>query len=51
MGRCQGSFDLPRIVAILARELGISPFEVTKRGDESRFLLRETKDVEATDGL
>jgi glycerol-3-phosphate dehydrogenase len=51
MGRCQGSFDLPRVVAILARELGISPLEVTKRGPGSQFLVRLTKDVEAEDVL
>ncbi len=49
-GRCQGGFDLPRVTAILARELGISPLEVTKKGDESRFLTRETKQTEAGNG-
>ena len=46
-GRCQGGFDMPRVVAILSRELGISPFEVTKRGAGSEFLYRRTKDTEA----
>jgi len=45
-GRCQGGFDMPRVVNILARELGISPLEVTKRGEGSEFLFRETKQVE-----
>ena len=49
-GRCQGGFDLPRVTAILARELGISPLEVTKKGGESRFLTRQTKQTEAGDG-
>jgi glycerol-3-phosphate dehydrogenase len=45
-GRCQGGFDMPRVVNILSRELGISPLEVTKRGKGSEFLFRETKEVE-----
>jgi glycerol-3-phosphate dehydrogenase len=42
-GRCQGGFDTPRVVKILARELGISPKEVTKKGEGSEFLKRKTK--------
>lgn len=42
-GRCQGGFDLPRVVALLARELGISPLEVTKKGPGSEWLWRPTK--------
>lgn len=38
MGRCQGGFCLPRVVELLARELGISPLEVSKFGGESVFL-------------
>jgi glycerol-3-phosphate dehydrogenase len=45
-GRCQGSFDTPRMVEILAHELGISPLEVTKKGPGSEFLIRLAKDVE-----
>lgn len=45
-GRCLGSFDMPRVVDILSRELGISPFEVTKKGRGSEFLIRPTKEVE-----
>lgn len=45
-GRCQGGFDMPRVVAILSQELGISPEEVTKKGQGSEFLFRRTKDVE-----
>ncbi|MGC9172122.1 NAD(P)/FAD-dependent oxidoreductase [Caldisericum sp.] len=45
-GRCQGAFDTPRVVEILSRELGVSPIEVTKKGDSSYFLLRKTKEVE-----
>ncbi len=45
-GRCQGGFDTPRVVEILARELGISPLQVTKKGSGSTMLARPTKDVE-----
>lgn len=42
-GRCQGGFDMTRVVDILSRELGVSPLEVTKRGMGSEYLLRATK--------
>jgi glycerol-3-phosphate dehydrogenase len=45
-GRCQGAFDMPRVVDILARELSIAPTEITKRGGGSPFLTRETKLVD-----
>ena len=44
-GRCQGGFDTPRVIAILARELGVSPTEVTKKGPGSEFVRRRTKDI------
>lgn len=44
-GRCQGAFDIPRVVEILSRELGIPPNEVTKKGAGSEFLERPTKEV------
>jgi glycerol-3-phosphate dehydrogenase len=50
-GRCQGGFDMPRVTAILARELGISPLQVTKKGSTSGFLTRQTKQVEVDDAL
>lgn len=34
-GRCQGGFCLPRLVSIVARELGIPPTAVTKKGPGS----------------
>ena len=43
-GRCLGGFDLPRVVALLADELGIPPQEVTKKGSGSEFLFRLTKE-------
>lgn len=45
-GRCQGGFDSPLICKILARELGLSERDITKRGEGSAFLFRETKSVE-----
>ncbi len=48
-GRCQGAFDMPRVVDILSRELGIPPEQVTKKGPGSEFLFRPTKKVEAAD--
>ncbi|NPV07320.1 MAG: NAD(P)/FAD-dependent oxidoreductase [Anaerolineae bacterium] len=41
-GRCQGGFDLPYVVEILARELGIAPCEVTKSGTGSEVLMGTT---------
>lgn len=43
-GRCQGSFDYPRTMEILARELGVSMTEITKKGPGSVFLYRKTKE-------
>lgn len=45
-GRCLGSFDMPRVVDLLAQELGVSPLEITKKGPGSEFLVRPTKQVE-----
>jgi glycerol-3-phosphate dehydrogenase len=45
MGRCQGGFCGPRVTRILARELGISEEEVTKKGGESRNLLYKGKEL------
>ncbi len=39
MGRCQGGFCSPRVLAILAEELDIPYTEVTKCGGESRVLV------------
>ena len=43
-GRCQGGFCGPRVVEILARELGLSPDEITRHGGHSRLLTGATKD-------
>ena len=46
-GRCQGSFDQPYVIDIMARELGVSPLEITKKGGRSRMVVRRTKEVGA----
>ena len=38
MGRCQGGFCSPRVIEIIARELGISPEEVRKNDEGSEML-------------
>jgi glycerol-3-phosphate dehydrogenase len=43
-GRCLGSFDMPRVVDIIAHELGVPTEAVTKKGPGSEFLVRKTKD-------
>jgi glycerol-3-phosphate dehydrogenase len=37
-GRCQGSFDLPRLISILSRELGKDPSGVIKNIPGSSFI-------------
>ena len=49
MGRCQGGFCTPRLVHILARELGIDPTRITKHGPGSELLLGKTKGFEVRD--
>lgn len=44
MGRCQGGFCGPRVLEILARELGCSPEAVTKAGGDSRLILGRNKE-------
>jgi glycerol-3-phosphate dehydrogenase len=38
MGRCQGGFCTFRIIDIISRITGMSPYEITKRGHESTIL-------------
>jgi len=45
MGRCQGGFCGPRVVEILARELGVPPEEITKDGAGSELFIGRTKDA------
>lgn len=44
-GRCQGGFDTPLVLNIMARELGLSPLEITQRGGASRLVVRRTKEA------
>lgn len=44
-GRCQGAFDTPLVIQIMARELGLSPLALTQKGGRSFLLVRETKEV------
>ena len=44
MGRCQAGFCSPKIVAILARELGVDESEITKSGDGSQFITGKDKE-------
>ena len=43
MGRCQGGFCSPRVVEILARELGCQPEDITKSGGGSYLLTGANK--------
>ena len=45
MGRCQGSFCTPRVLLIMARELGIPLKSLTKNGPGSPLFSRPTKDL------
>lgn len=45
MGRCQSGFCSPRTMEILARELGVDMFEITKSGGESKIVVGTNKDV------
>lgn len=44
-GRCQGGFCSPRVMSLLARELGIHTDEVTKKGGKSHFVAGPTKSL------
>lgn len=39
MGRCQAGFCTPRVMELLARELGVDMTEVTKRGGTSQIVV------------
>lgn len=44
-GRCQGAFDYPRVIELLAQELKIPVTQVTKKGKGSEIVFRGTKDA------
>lgn len=43
MGRCQGGFCGPRVLDILARELGCDPLEIRQDGEGTYILTGVTK--------
>jgi glycerol-3-phosphate dehydrogenase len=45
MGRCQAGFCRPRVIEILSRELNIPYVDVTKRGEDTNFLITKTKEI------
>lgn len=45
MGRCQGGFCSPRVMEILARELGVDQSEITKSGAGSKLIVGVNKDA------
>jgi glycerol-3-phosphate dehydrogenase len=44
-GRCHGGFCMPRVMDILARELGKDLNDITKSGEESWILANKTKEA------
>ena len=44
MGRCQAGFCSPRVMEILARELGVDQSEITKSGGASKIIVGTNKD-------
>ena len=44
MGRCQAGFCSPRVMEILARELGVPQSEITKCGGQSKLIVGTNKD-------
>jgi glycerol-3-phosphate dehydrogenase len=45
MGRCQGGFCTPKVLKIMARELGVNVTELTKKGNKSELLPYKTKEI------
>jgi glycerol-3-phosphate dehydrogenase len=43
MGRCQGGFCGPKVIEILARELNVSPEEITKNNAGSNMVVGKTR--------
>ena len=44
MGRCQGGFCSPKVMEILARELGVPMSQITKCGQDSKLIVGTNKD-------
>ena len=47
MGRCQAGFCSPRVMEILARELGVDEAAITKSGGASRLITGTIKEEQA----
>lgn len=45
MGRCQAGFCTPKTMEILARELGLTMTEITKKGGNSKLLVSYDKEI------
>lgn len=45
MGRCQGGFCSPKILAILARELNKDVTEITQKGHDSAIIMKKAREV------
>ena len=45
MGRCQGGFCAPRVIELLARELGVDQSAITKSGAGSELIVGVNKDA------
>ncbi|MGI5849187.1 MAG: NAD(P)/FAD-dependent oxidoreductase [Christensenellales bacterium] len=45
MGRCHGAFCMPRVMHILARELGRQYSDITKSGEGALILSQKTKEI------
>jgi glycerol-3-phosphate dehydrogenase len=48
MGRCQGGFCSPKVMAILERELALDPTELTKAGPGSELVVGLREGLEAS---
>jgi len=44
MGRCQSGFCSPKTMEILARELNLTMFDITKSGGSSKMIVEKSKD-------
>ena len=46
MGRCQGGFCSPKILAILARETNRDILEITQKGHDSNIIVKKSREVD-----
>ena len=44
MGRCQAGFCGPKVLEILARELGVAPTQINKHNDGSYMVTGKTRE-------